>query len=43
MKESEVLKEYMGESFVRVYSAAKEQEQRKIQSRISDVEYEAYL
>jgi glutamine synthetase len=43
LKESEVLKEYMGESFVRVYSAAKEQEQRKIQSRISDVEYEAYL
>lgn len=43
LKESEVLKEYMGESFVRVFSAAKEQEQRKIQSRISDVEYEAYL
>ncbi len=43
LKESEVLKEYMGESFIRVFSAAKEQEQRKIQGRISDIEYEAYL
>jgi len=40
---SQVLKEYLGEEFVRVYSAAKRQELRKLHERISDVEYESYL
>lgn len=43
LSESDVLKEYLGEDFVHVYSAAKRQEQSKLQARISDVEYEAYL
>ena len=43
LKQSAFLQEYFGESFVRVFSAAKEQEQEKLASRISDVEYEAYL
>ena len=41
--ESDVLKQYMGEEFVRVFAAAKRQEQRKISERISDIEYESYL
>ncbi|MEH6575530.1 MAG: glutamine synthetase family protein [Amphritea sp.] len=40
---SDVLKEYLGEEFVRVFTAAKRQEQRKLSERISDIEYEAYL
>ncbi|WP_372740348.1 glutamine synthetase family protein [Neptunomonas sp.] len=40
---SDVLKEYLGEEFIRVYSAAKRQEQRKLHEQISDIEYEAYL
>lgn len=42
-KNSVFLPEYLGESFIRVFSAMKEQEQDKIYSRISNVEYEAYL
>ena len=41
--QSDVLKEYLGETFVRVYTAAKRQEQRKLHEQISDIEYEAYL
>lgn len=40
---SDVLKEYLGEEFVRVFSAAKRQEQRKLSEQISDIEYESYL
>ncbi|QSP93930.1 glutamine synthetase [Marinobacter salinisoli] len=40
---STVLKDYLGEEFQRVYSAAKRQEQRLLSERITDVEYEAYL
>lgn len=40
---SVVLREYLGEEFQRVYSAAKRQEQRLLSERITDVEYEAYL
>jgi glutamate--putrescine ligase len=42
-KDSSFVKDYLGESFVRVFAAAKEQEQSKIFSQISNVEYEAYL
>ncbi|MEO9655124.1 glutamine synthetase family protein [Marinomonas sp.] len=42
-KESAFMQECFGESFVRVLNAVKEQEQERIYSRISDVEYEAYL
>jgi glutamine synthetase len=41
--ESGFLNEYLGPEFVRVFGAAKLQEQQKIYGRISDVEYEAYL
>ena len=41
--DSSFLRDYLGEEFVRVFGAAKEQEQQKIHSRISNVEYEAYL
>ncbi len=41
--QSSVLKEYLGEEFVKVFTAAKRQEQSKLNARISDVEYEAYL
>lgn len=40
---SQVLGEYLGEEFQRVFSAAKRQEQRLLSERITDVEYEAYL
>lgn len=40
---SDVLKEYLGDEFVRVFAAAKRQEQRKLSERISDIEYESYL
>lgn len=40
---SAVLRDYLGEEFQRVYSAAKRQEQRLLSERITDVEYEAYL
>ncbi|WP_144776987.1 glutamine synthetase family protein [Marinobacter maritimus] len=40
---SEVLREYLGEDFQRVYTAVKRQEQRLLNERITDVEYEAYL
>ena len=39
----EVLREYLGEDFQRVYTAVKRQEQRLLNERITDVEYEAYL
>lgn len=42
-KDSAFMREYLGETFVRVFTAVKEQEQEKIYGRISDVEYEAYL
>ncbi|WP_111496267.1 glutamine synthetase family protein [Marinobacter bohaiensis] len=41
--QSEILREYLGEEFVRVYAAAKRQERRLLNERISDVEYDAYL
>ncbi|ROT99631.1 glutamine synthetase [Marinobacter sp. R17] len=41
--QSEILREYLGEEFVRVYAEAKRQERRRLNERISDVEYEAYL
>jgi len=41
--QSDVLREYLGEEFLRVYSAAKRQEQTLLGQRITDVEYEAYL
>ncbi|MAC47091.1 glutamine synthetase family protein [Oceanospirillum beijerinckii] len=41
--ESSFLNEYLGEEFVRVFTAAKRQEQQKLHERISDIEYEAYL
>ncbi|WP_417228531.1 glutamine synthetase family protein [Amphritea sp.] len=40
---SNVLESYLGEEFIRVFSAAKRQEQRKINEQISDIEYESYL
>ncbi|WP_334223803.1 glutamine synthetase family protein [Thiosocius teredinicola] len=40
---STVLDHYLGEEFVRVYTAAKRQEQQTLNKRITDVEYEAYL
>ena len=42
-EQSEKLREYLGEEFVRVYAHAKRQERRRLNERISDVEYEAYL
>jgi glutamine synthetase len=42
-QKSDFMRDYLGEEFVRVYGAAKEQEQEKMHSRISNVEYEAYL
>ncbi|TDU24703.1 glutamate--putrescine ligase [Chromohalobacter marismortui] len=42
-EQSETLREYLGEEFVRVYAHAKRQERRRLNERISDVEYEAYL
>ncbi|MFY0642336.1 MAG: glutamine synthetase [Bermanella sp.] len=42
-KESDVLSQYLGEEFIRVFSTAKEQEQLRFDERISDVEYESYL
>ena len=39
----EVLREYLGEDFQRVYTAVKRQEQRLLNERITDVQYEAYL
>ncbi|BFM49182.1 glutamine synthetase family protein [Marinomonas sp. THO17] len=42
-RESSFMESYLGEEFVRVFSAAKVQEQEKIYGRISNVEYEAYL
>lgn len=40
---SDVLNSYLGDEFVRIYAAAKRQEQSKLNRQISDVEYEAYL
>lgn len=42
-KKSSFMQEYFGDTFIRVLSAVKEQEQEKLYSKISDVEYEAYL
>lgn len=42
-EQSEILRAYLGEEFVRVYAQAKRQERRRLNERISDVEYEAYL
>ena len=43
IENSALIKDVLGEEFVRVFSAAKRQEQDSINSRISDVEYESYL
>jgi len=40
---SEVLRHYLGDEFVRVFTAAKRQEQRKLHAQISDIEYQSYL
>ncbi|RVU29607.1 glutamine synthetase family protein [Neptunomonas marina] len=40
---SDVLSEYLGEEFIRVFTAAKRQEQQKLHAQISDIEYESYL
>ena len=40
---SEVLKDILGEEFVRVFSAVKRQELKTLSERITDIEYEAYL
>ncbi|MEL0611552.1 glutamine synthetase family protein [Marinomonas arenicola] len=42
-KESRFMRDYLGDAFVKVFSAVKAQEQERIYGRISDVEYEAYL
>lgn len=42
-QDSAFMREHLGETFVRVFTAVKEQEQEKIYGRISNVEYEAYL
>jgi glutamine synthetase len=42
-EQSEKLREYLSDEFVRVYAHAKCQERRLLNERISDVEYEAYL
>jgi glutamine synthetase len=41
--ESELLKEYLGERFVRMYAAVKRTEQERFNSVIADVDYEWYL
>ncbi len=41
--ESELLKDYLGERFVRMYSIVKRTEQERFQSVISDVDYDWYL
>ncbi len=41
--QSDVLRDYLGEEFIRVYTAVKRQEQNILSQRITDVEYEAYL
>ena len=43
MESSDLIKTNMGDEFVRVFAAAKRQEQDAINARISDVEYESYL
>lgn len=43
LSDSSVLSNYLGEEFIRVYCAAKRQEQQKLNAKISDVEYESYL
>lgn len=42
-EQSDVLRDYLGDEFLRVYTAAKRQEQQLLSRRITDVEYEAYL
>ncbi|MEH6473457.1 MAG: glutamine synthetase family protein [Halopseudomonas sp.] len=42
-EQSDVLREYLGEEFIRVFLAAKRQEQQLLSRRITDIEYEAYL
>ncbi|MEQ1617062.1 MAG: glutamine synthetase family protein [Terricaulis sp.] len=41
--ESELLKDYLGERFVRMYSIVKRTEQERFQSVIADVDYDWYL
>jgi len=43
LENSDLLKEILGEQFVRVFSAIKRQEQDTINAQISDVEYESYV
>jgi glutamine synthetase len=43
MEGSALVKQNMGDLFVKVFTAAKRQEQASIAARISDVEYESYL
>ncbi|MCK0714014.1 glutamine synthetase family protein [Chromohalobacter sarecensis] len=41
--QSERLRGYLSDEFVRVYAQAKRQERSRLSERISDIEYEAYL
>jgi glutamine synthetase len=41
--QSEILKDYLGERFVRMYSTVKRVEQERFNSEISDVDYDWYL
>lgn len=43
MESSQLVKSNLGELFVKVFTAAKRQEQATMAARISDVEYESYL
>jgi glutamine synthetase len=43
LSQSDILNQYLGETFVRVFTAAKRQELRKLSAKITDVEYDAYL
>jgi glutamine synthetase len=43
LENSDLVKATLGEEFVRVFTAAKRQEQASINARISDVEYESYI
>jgi glutamine synthetase len=43
LESSDLLSGLLGDEFIRVFTAAKRQEQASIASQISDVEYQSYL
>jgi glutamine synthetase len=43
LENSELMHGLLGKQFIRVFTAAKRQEQASIASQISDVEYQSYL